>query len=78
MLSVIRVRICRSYKNGYVWNDLSENDVILPADGAEYVLKGSEIVDSCSGEWGTGNCPIEVEPIFSIIDREICLAWHRF
>ncbi|KAK8941126.1 hypothetical protein KSP39_PZI010308 [Platanthera zijinensis] len=34
----------RSYKNGYVWNDLSENDVIYPADGAEYVLKGSELI----------------------------------
>ncbi|PKA59480.1 hypothetical protein AXF42_Ash016504 [Apostasia shenzhenica] len=39
----------RSYKNGYVWNDLSENDVIYPADGAEYVLKGSEIIHSCIG-----------------------------
>ncbi|KAG0449702.1 hypothetical protein HPP92_027134 [Vanilla planifolia] len=34
----------RSYKNGYVWNDLSENDVIYPAEGAEYILKGSEII----------------------------------
>ncbi|URE49789.1 WD domain, G-beta repeat [Musa troglodytarum] len=34
----------RSYKNGYVWNDLAENDVIFPADGVEYVLKGSEII----------------------------------
>ncbi|KAG6478007.1 protein SOSEKI 2-like isoform X1 [Zingiber officinale] len=33
----------RSYKNGYVWNDLAENDIIYPADGVEYVLKGSEI-----------------------------------
>ncbi|XP_074559748.1 protein SOSEKI 2-like [Curcuma longa] len=33
----------RSYKNGYVWNDLADNDVIYPADGVEYVLKGSEI-----------------------------------
>ncbi|KAF8012107.1 hypothetical protein BT93_I0284 [Corymbia citriodora subsp. variegata] len=35
----------RTYKNGYVWNDLSENEVIYPAEGAEYVLKGSEIID---------------------------------
>ncbi|WOK97617.1 protein UPSTREAM OF FLC-like [Canna indica] len=34
----------RSYKNGYVWNDLTENDIIYPADGVEYVLKGSEII----------------------------------
>ncbi|KAL6222960.1 hypothetical protein ACLB2K_006350 [Fragaria x ananassa] len=38
----------RSYKNGYVWNDLSENDIIYPAEGAEYVLKGSELVEGCS------------------------------
>ncbi|XP_064968286.1 protein SOSEKI 2-like isoform X3 [Musa acuminata AAA Group] len=34
----------RSYKNGYVWNDLAENDIIFPAEGVEYVLKGSEII----------------------------------
>ncbi|XP_047326492.1 protein SOSEKI 2-like [Impatiens glandulifera] len=36
----------RSYKNGYVWNDLGENDVVYPSEpegGAEYILKGSEI-----------------------------------
>ncbi|KAK3150732.1 hypothetical protein QOZ80_3AG0236960 [Eleusine coracana subsp. coracana] len=38
----------RNYKNGYVWNDLSENDVIYPSDGVEYVLKGSEIFSGCS------------------------------
>ncbi|PQM38655.1 protein UPSTREAM OF FLC [Prunus yedoensis var. nudiflora] len=27
----------RSYKNGYVWNDLAENDTIYPAEGAEYL-----------------------------------------
>ncbi|CAE6093794.1 unnamed protein product [Arabidopsis arenosa] len=35
----------RSYRNGFVWNDLAENDVIYPSDCAEYVLKGSEITD---------------------------------
>ncbi|KAK9678633.1 hypothetical protein RND81_11G224400 [Saponaria officinalis] len=34
----------RSYKNGYVWNDLTENDAIYAADGSEYVLKGSELI----------------------------------
>lgn len=38
----------RNYKNGYVWNDLSDNDVIYPSDGVEYVLKGSEIFPGCS------------------------------
>ncbi|CAA2956345.1 Hypothetical predicted protein [Olea europaea subsp. europaea] len=35
----------RSYKNGYVWHDLCEDDFILPAHGNEYVLKGSELFD---------------------------------
>ncbi|CAN6827299.1 unnamed protein product [Brassica oleracea] len=35
----------RSYRNGFVWHDLSEDDLILPAHGNEYVLKGSEIID---------------------------------
>ncbi|KAI3511836.1 hypothetical protein L1887_18996 [Cichorium endivia] len=34
----------RSYKNAFVWNDLSEDDLIFPAHGNEYVLKGSELV----------------------------------
>ncbi|XP_057782805.1 protein SOSEKI 5-like [Salvia miltiorrhiza] len=32
----------RSYKNGFVWHDLSENDLIFPAHGHDYILKGSE------------------------------------
>lgn len=35
----------RSYKNGFVWHDLCEDDLILPAHGNEYVLKGSELVE---------------------------------
>ncbi|CAH9072823.1 unnamed protein product [Cuscuta europaea] len=35
----------RSYKNGFVWHDLSEDDLILPAHGNEYVLKGSELME---------------------------------
>ncbi|KAJ0083196.1 hypothetical protein Patl1_30858 [Pistacia atlantica] len=38
----------RSYKNGFVWHDLSENDFIYPAHGQEYVLKGSELLDPSS------------------------------
>ncbi|MCL7022571.1 hypothetical protein MKW94_006175 [Papaver nudicaule] len=41
----------RSYKNGYVWNDLSDNDIIYPADGAEYILKGSELIEGCSEQF---------------------------
>ncbi|KAJ9188783.1 hypothetical protein P3X46_000147 [Hevea brasiliensis] len=35
----------RSYKNGFVWHDLCEDDLILPAHGSEYVLKGSELFE---------------------------------
>ncbi|KZV39329.1 hypothetical protein F511_23466 [Dorcoceras hygrometricum] len=35
----------RSYKNGFVWHDLCEEDLILPAHGNEYVLKGSEFFE---------------------------------
>ncbi|GAB4860275.1 hypothetical protein Ancab_011756 [Ancistrocladus abbreviatus] len=36
----------RSYKNGFVWHDLEENDLIHPVHGQEYVLKGSEILET--------------------------------
>ncbi|KAJ0970233.1 hypothetical protein J5N97_023110 [Dioscorea zingiberensis] len=35
----------RSYKTGFVWHDLGEDDLVVPAGGNEYVLKGSEILD---------------------------------
>ncbi|GMI97073.1 SOSEKI5 [Hibiscus trionum] len=35
----------RSYRNGFVWHDLAENDFIYPSHGQEYVLKGTEILD---------------------------------
>ncbi|XP_045824017.1 protein SOSEKI 2 [Trifolium pratense] len=40
----------RNYKSGYVWHDLALQDIIHPSEGgAEYVLKGSELVEgSCS------------------------------
>ncbi|XP_072960024.1 protein SOSEKI 5-like [Typha angustifolia] len=34
----------RSYKNGFVWHDLSDGDFIYPTHGNEYVLKGSELL----------------------------------
>jgi hypothetical protein len=49
---------CRNYKNGYVWNDLSENDVIYPSDGVEYVLKGSEIFPGCSSGTSRHHLPL--------------------
>ncbi|XP_020091358.1 protein UPSTREAM OF FLC-like isoform X1 [Ananas comosus] len=40
----------RSYKNGFVWHDLSHDDLVLPANGDEYVLKGSELLDQPSSD----------------------------
>ncbi|RDX76058.1 Protein UPSTREAM OF FLC [Mucuna pruriens] len=36
----------RSYKNGFVWQDLSENDFIYPSSGHEYVLKGTQMIET--------------------------------
>ncbi|XP_027364828.1 uncharacterized protein LOC113871934 [Abrus precatorius] len=36
----------RSYKNGFVWQDLSENDFIYPSSGHEYVLKGTQLIET--------------------------------
>lgn len=32
----------RRYKNGYVWQDLLDDDLITPVSDNEYVLKGSQ------------------------------------
>ncbi|KAH1142205.1 hypothetical protein AAZX31_12G077200 [Glycine max] len=40
----------RSYKSGFVWHDLCEDDIILPAHGNEYVLKGSELFDESNSD----------------------------
>ncbi|KAK6936109.1 Protein SOSEKI [Dillenia turbinata] len=40
----------RSYKNGFVWHDLCEDDLILPAIGNEYVLKGSELFEDSNSD----------------------------
>ncbi|XP_073050551.1 protein SOSEKI 3-like [Primulina eburnea] len=51
----------RSYKNGFVWHDLCENDLILPAHGNEYILKGSELFEeSVSGRFSpAGNVTLQ-------------------
>jgi hypothetical protein len=33
---------CRSYRNGFVWHDLTDDDYVHPVAGREYVLKGTE------------------------------------
>nr|KAJ0200728.1 hypothetical protein LSAT_V11C600315270 [Lactuca sativa] len=51
----------RSYKNGFVWHDLCEDDLILPANGNEYVLKGSELVEECNS--GRFTPPIKLQAL---------------
>ncbi|KAG9449524.1 hypothetical protein H6P81_009489 [Aristolochia fimbriata] len=51
----------RSYKNGFVWHDLSEDDLILPAHGNEYVLKGSELVEESPSERSHQNSGIKLQ-----------------
>lgn len=32
-----------------MWCDLALQDIVHPSEGGEYVLKGSELVEGCSG-----------------------------
>lgn len=36
----------RGYRNGFVWQDLSKNDLIYPCHRHEYVLKGSQLLET--------------------------------
>ncbi|KAI7751401.1 hypothetical protein M8C21_028751 [Ambrosia artemisiifolia] len=40
----------RSYKHGFVWHDLCDDDIIIPVNGNEYVLKGSELVEESNSD----------------------------
>ncbi|RRT42025.1 hypothetical protein B296_00025335 [Ensete ventricosum] len=66
------------YKNGFVWHDLGEDDLVLPAHGNEYVLKGSELLDpSPPGE--TTNPRLQIQnqqdsPVNSCKDHEEAAA----
>ncbi|KAK6137863.1 hypothetical protein DH2020_028391 [Rehmannia glutinosa] len=52
-----------SYKNGFVWHDLSENDFIYPAHGHEYVLKGSELRENTFLETVTSSQSQQPRPL---------------
>ncbi|KAJ7956858.1 protein UPSTREAM OF FLC [Quillaja saponaria] len=61
----------KSYKSGYVWYDLAENDIICPAEGAEYVLKGSELYEVSPEKrlqqlHVNNTQPIQQEPSFNL------------
>ncbi|EEF30418.1 conserved hypothetical protein [Ricinus communis] len=36
----------RSYKNAFLWQDLSDDDIIYPCHGQDYVLKGSLLLET--------------------------------
>lgn len=71
----------RSYKNGYVWNDLAENDIIYPSEGAEYVLKGSELIQGCTEnleKLQVSNLSQEVaDPSFHQKRKPVAIKRHR-
>ncbi|KAL5760595.1 hypothetical protein ACOSP7_019109 [Xanthoceras sorbifolium] len=57
----------RRYKNGYVWQDLLDDDLITPISDNEYVLKGSQYTCSHGAHHEKKTCvlrndqPVEVE-----------------
>ncbi|CAK9166980.1 unnamed protein product [Ilex paraguariensis] len=70
----------RSYKNGYVWNDLAETDIIYPSEGAEYVLKGSELLQGCTEklqQLQVGNAQEALqEPVFNPKRKPLATKRH--
>ncbi|CAL0332623.1 unnamed protein product [Lupinus luteus] len=63
MVSLYSWSCKRSYKNGFVWHDLFEDDLILPARGSEYVLKGSELIDESNSDHFIPISNIEVQSL---------------
>lgn len=45
----------RKYKNGYVWQDLMDDDLITPIADNEYVIKGSLLPPSLNTSLGIYN-----------------------
>ncbi|KAG0460867.1 hypothetical protein HPP92_020854 [Vanilla planifolia] len=71
----------RSYKNGFVWHDLSEADFIHPTHGQEYVLKGSELLHCFStSSSGSNKAPdimkSESDETYSLPARRKKMPWN--
>ncbi|XP_074566118.1 protein SOSEKI 3-like [Curcuma longa] len=63
----------RSYKNGFVWHDLAGDDLVLPANGNEYVLKGTELLhQSPSDRIQQGNVNSRL-PILNLQQQECAI-----
>ncbi|XP_022138969.1 uncharacterized protein LOC111010019 [Momordica charantia] len=41
----------RRYRNGFVWQDLSDDDLINPSQGQEYILKGTALLLEASSSF---------------------------
>ncbi|XP_060174557.1 protein SOSEKI 5-like [Lycium barbarum] len=70
----------RSYRNGFVWHDLTEDDFIYPAHGKEYVLKGSELLNnSFPSQQDEIECPNSRNPVPEKMseDREFPVVARR-
>ncbi|KAG0460530.1 hypothetical protein HPP92_020827 [Vanilla planifolia] len=64
----------RSYRNGFVWQDLAEDDLILPVQGTEYILKGS-VIDRVATEMlhGSNNYLKSMKnPVLHQLQQFIC------
>ncbi|MFS7972017.1 hypothetical protein Hanom_Chr09g00839681 [Helianthus anomalus] len=68
----------RSYKNGYVWHDLLEDDLIDVTNGHDYVLKGSELLQAQPPDetHHTGDDSASAAPVAIIRRRN--QAWSSF
>ncbi|KAI3817736.1 hypothetical protein L1987_11534 [Smallanthus sonchifolius] len=67
----------RSYKNGYVWHDVSEEDLIQPSNSHDYVLKGSELHQNQPETYLTGgSCTSTTAAEAMIIRRN--QSWSSF
>ncbi|KAJ8620808.1 hypothetical protein MRB53_029337 [Persea americana] len=58
----------RSYKNGFVWQDLFESDFIYPTHGQEYVLKGSELLEPSRSQKDVSICSQKPMELLKLID----------
>ncbi|XP_071711753.1 protein SOSEKI 5-like isoform X2 [Rutidosis leptorrhynchoides] len=70
----------RSYKNGYVWHDLSEDDLIEAINSQDYILKGSELLETDAMETNHINnedCVSRTTAAASIIRRRN-QSWSSF
>lgn len=51
--------VCRNYKNNFIWQDLADDDKILPLSDGELVLKGSELYTGFQGKHGLRAAPVD-------------------